>query len=263
MDIGMIVRERDCIAEIVMCSTGTRQWLRMMTTTSTSKTTTWKVNSEPAIELASPRTRRSQRNTRVDTSCPRPEHQQHAAWPDYDRQWRGAREWASPRTRCIWRNWVDRHATVIHGPSIDDMQHGHVENGIENPWNWNWTCKSMETEWTHSVSPRPEHPYTCSMARHTTLTDDRTINYNLQPSGDRETNQTTWTENKDFGSDDEQAARDQVNKRRHQRSTTSRTTTWMTAETTTTSTKTIDHRTGILLWTVPEKWFGTVKQKCK
>ena len=36
----------------------------------------------------------------------------------------------------------------------------------------------------------------------------------LQPSGDRE---ATWTENKDFGSDDEQAARDQVNKRRHQR----------------------------------------------
>ena len=35
MDIGMIVRERDCIAEIVMCSTGTRQWMSMMTTTST------------------------------------------------------------------------------------------------------------------------------------------------------------------------------------------------------------------------------------
>ena len=80
--IGMIVRERDCIAEIVMCSTGTRQWVWWRVR---SNTTTWKVNSKPAIELASPRTRRSQRNTRVDTSCPRPEHQQHAAWPDHDR----------------------------------------------------------------------------------------------------------------------------------------------------------------------------------
>ena len=73
----------NAIASLIF-STGTRQWvwwrLRVW-----SKTTTWKVNSEPAIELASPRTRRSQRNTRVDTSCPRPEHQQHAAWPDHDR----------------------------------------------------------------------------------------------------------------------------------------------------------------------------------
>ena len=82
MDIGMIVRERDCIADIFYRDTT----MSMMTTTSMIEDNNMKGrNSEPAIELASPRTRRSQRNTRVDTSCPRPEHQQHAAWPDHDR----------------------------------------------------------------------------------------------------------------------------------------------------------------------------------
>ena len=117
----------NAIASLIF-STGTRQWvwwrLRVW-----SKTTTWKVNSEPAIELASPRTRRSQRNTRVDTSCPRPEHQQHAAWPDHDRH-------------------------KDEGPAIEHRR-GRADYGA--------------TEWIdmrQSSTVRASN--TCSMARHTT-----------------------------------------------------------------------------------------------
>ena len=52
---------------------------------------------------------------------------------------------------------------------------------------------------------------TCSMARHTTYTTDDDIKQ-LQPSGDRE---AAWTENDDFGSDDEQAASELATKGRH------------------------------------------------
>ena len=222
-----------------------------------SKTTTWKVNSEPAIELASPRTRRSERNTRVDTSCPRPEHQQHCqhglTTVDKDeepaikhRRGRadyGATEWIDMRQSSTARaSTTCSMATLKPGSRI-------LETEPESLWRLSGH--------TFTSTARA---YTCSTAGQK-LWRHRTINYSLAKR---------WPRDKSDNMDREQGLR----KRRRASSqgsseqattstTTSRTTTWMTAETTTTSTKTIDHRTGIWLWTVPEKWFGTVKQKCK
>ena len=95
-----------------MCSTRTLLWERWRLRVRVRRQArTRKVNEEPAIEQTSPRTRRLQRNTRVDASRPRPEHQQHAAWPDHDRQRRGARDWASPRRnlKVLDGDWVDSH----------------------------------------------------------------------------------------------------------------------------------------------------------
>ena len=142
-----------------------------------SKTTTWKVNSEPAIELASPRTRRSQRNTRVDTSCSRPEHQQHAAWPDHDRQWRGAREWASPRTRWLYgaTEWIDmRQSSTARASTTCSM--ATLKTGSRIP--------ETETEpaslWRlsgHKCKSTARASNTCSMARHTTRLTMTSNNY--------------------------------------------------------------------------------------
>ena len=149
MDIGMIVRERDCIAEIVMCSTGTRQWLRMMTTTSTIEDNNMKGEqwTRDRVSIAEDAQITAQHESGHELSTARASAACSMAWPR-STMTRSPRMSIAEDALIIWRNWVDRHATVIHGPSIDDMQHGHVENGIENPWNWNWTCKSMETEWT-------------------------------------------------------------------------------------------------------------------
>ena len=80
MDIGMIVRERDSIAKISMCST--------RDTTTSTRTTTWKTNNERTRDRASiaedAQIRSSIREC-MDTSRPRPEHQQHAAWPDHNK----------------------------------------------------------------------------------------------------------------------------------------------------------------------------------
>ena len=54
---------------------------------------------------------------------------------------------------------------VVHGPSIEDMQHGHI-NRIENPWSGTWKSRWRLSGLTFTSTARASN--TCSMARHTT-----------------------------------------------------------------------------------------------
>ena len=168
----------NAIASLIF-STGTRQWvwwrLRVW-----SKTTTWKVNSEPAIELASPRTRRSQRNTRVDTSCPRPEHQQHAAWPDHDRHKDEEPAIEHRRGRADYMAQLSGSTCDSH-PRSEQLTHAARP---DKRWPRDWTC-NRERLWkrlraSSRTLPEATTPWTTTTS--TTGIIDDTLNNNVNDS---------------------------------------------------------------------------------
>ena len=162
MDIGMIVRERDCIAEIVMYSTGTRQWLRMMTTTSTIEDNNMKGEQWTRDRVSIAEDAADHSATREWTRVvhgPSISSMQHGLH-DHDRQWRGAREWASPRTRWLYgaTEWIDmRQSSTARASTTCSM--ATLKTGSRIPETETepaslWRLSGHKT----SVSPRPEHP---------------------------------------------------------------------------------------------------------
>ena len=95
------------------------------------------------------------------------------------------RDWASPRTRWLWRKRVDRHATVIHGPDIEDMQHGHIARpDIEQ-----WTTTSNNYMYSQTVTERQHGPRTTTSEA---MTSKQPVN--KRPSDDTNNlRTTTWT----------------------------------------------------------------------